>query len=174
LKAETASAAQQKTVDAAKADSQQVASQLKVTMAALEAEKAKPATPQQIVLDASKLIPNLPQPMVIQDAPAPAVGTGPAQPGSAIQQPQQQIVIPAADFKAIQTAEIGCQENAAKLTACTLTAANTATELQAISSQRDEWKMAAKGGTWLHRTLTAAKWIGIGAATGYVAGRVTK
>lgn len=173
IKAEAQTAAQQKGIDAAKSDASQVAAQLKTTLAALEQQKSKPATPQQIILDTSRLIPSLPQPITIQTAPAPAVGNGPAQPGVAdsAKVPQQQIIVPAADFQAIQNAEIGCQENTAKLASCALTAADTAAELKATEAQRDTWEKTAKGGTWIHKTLTAAKWIVIGAGAGYVAGR---
>lgn len=173
IKAEAQTAAQQKSIDAAKNDAAQTAAQLKQTLAALEQQKAKPATAQQIILDTSKLIPSLPQPITIQTAPAPAVGNGPAQPGEAdsakIPQ-QQQIVVPAVDFQAIQNAEIGCQENSAKLSACALTSADLQAELKATEAQRDTWEKTAKGGTWLHKTLTVAKWIVIGAGAGYVAG----
>jgi hypothetical protein len=170
LKAETASAVQQKTVDQAKADAAATAASLKETLAGLEAQRAKPATPQQIIIDGSKLIPNLPQPVVIQDSRDQGAGVrdqkSPALPDAP--KPEQQLVIPAADFQAIHNAEITCQESAAKLNACNLTAADVQTELKATAAERNEWKTAAKGGTWLHRALTAAKWVGIGAAAGYV------
>jgi hypothetical protein len=38
----------------------------------------------------------------------------------------------------------------------------------------ETWKKAAKGGSVWHRTLTAAKWIGIGAAVGYAAAEAKK
>jgi hypothetical protein len=177
LKAEATTAVQQKTIDGAQAAAQQTAAQLNQSLAALEAEKAKPATPQQIIIDASKLMPNLPQPITIQTAPAAPVipgnnpvNTGSGQAPGAASTPQQQLVIPEVDFKAIQDAEIGCQENAASLSACQLTAADVQVELKTTSAQRDEWEKTAKGGTWLHRTVTAAKWIAIGGAVGYVAG----
>lgn len=176
LKAEAQSSVQQKGIDAAKSDAAQTAAQLKQTLAALESQKSQPATPQQIILDTSKLIP-LPQPITIQTAPQPAVGNGPAQPGNPVPaktSDAKQIVIPEADFQAIQNAEIGCQENSAKLGACALTSADLQAELKATEAQRDTWEKTAKGGSWLHKTLTAAKWIGIGVATGYVTGKVTK
>jgi hypothetical protein len=172
LKAETQTAAQQKTIDQAKSDARAVGQQLAAQLKSLEAQRQQPATAQRIVAETSKLIPGLPQPITIQTSPQPAVGNGPAQPGAAdlAKVPQQQIVIPAVDFAAIQNAEIDCQEDSAKLASCNRTAADTATELQATSAQRDEWKTAAKGGNWLHKTVTAAKWIVIGGAVGAVAG----
>jgi uncharacterized protein HemX len=169
-KAETASAVQQKTADAAKSDATATADQLKQTLAALQAQAAKPATPQSIVFDTSKLIPNMPQPIVIQAAPVPAAGNGPALPASPAgdAKPQQQLVIPAADFQAIQTAEIGCQENVASLAACTKEAVDTQTQLTAATAEAKEWKTAANGGSWIKRTVTALKFIGIGAGVGYV------
>jgi hypothetical protein len=170
LRADAASAVQERAIDQAEKDAQGAQANLVAQLKALEIEKAAPATPQQIIVDGSKLMPALPQPITIQTAPSqPVSGPASRQAGApdAPDAPPQQIVIPAADFKAIQAAEIGCQETGAKLTACTQTAADTAVELKATAAQRDEWKSAAKGGTWLHRTVTAAKWIGIGAAVGY-------
>jgi hypothetical protein len=173
LKAQTQTAAQQKTIDQAKTDAQAEEAELVAHLAALEADRQQPATAQRIVAETSKLIPNLPQPITIQAAPQTAAATGAAQstaPALADAPQAQQLVVPAADFKSIQNAEIDCEENAAKLDACTRTAADTATELKATTAQRDEWERTAKSGSWWQRTVTAAKWIGIGAAVGAGAG----
>lgn len=172
VKAEAATAAQQKTIDQAQKDAGDAQQALMVKMAAIDAEKLEPATPRQIVIDTSKLIPNLPQPITIRTAPQQVGGSAGQRTSDGLPDAPaaQSLIVPAADLKAIQAAEIACQEDQAKLTACTLTAADTQTELKATTTQRDEWEKTAKGGTWLHRTLTAAKWIGIGAAVGYAAG----
>jgi endonuclease YncB( thermonuclease family) len=181
LKAETTTAVQQKTIDQAKGDAKQAAEvvkqtagQLKLTLAALEAEKAKPATAQQIVIDASKLFPNLPAPLQVVTPPP----TTETVDGKTVEVPSEPVVqIPQVDFKALQDGAITCQENAASLSACQLTAAqvqielaDVQVELKTTTAQRDEWEKAAKGGTWLHRTVTAVKWVAIGGAVGYVAG----
>jgi hypothetical protein len=95
--------------------------------------------------------------------------------GKTVEVPSAPVVqIPQVDFAALQNGAITCQENEAKLEACTLTAADTAVELKATTAQRDEWEKTAKGGSWWHRTLTAAKWIGIGAGVGYATGRLAR
>jgi hypothetical protein len=160
-------ATQQKTIDQAKADAVTVQSNLAAQLKTLEAQRQQPATAQRIVTETSKLIPNLPKPIEIQTVTKPATTSGD---GKQTDAPAQQIVIPSEDFSAVQKAEIDCQEDAAKLDACTKTAADTATELKATTAQRDEWKQTAKGGTWWHRTVTAAKWVGIGAVAGAAAG----
>ena len=68
LRAEFASAGAQKDIDALKAQ-QQNADTLRQQMAALEREKSTPATPQQIVLDASHLMPAMPKPLEVQSVP---------------------------------------------------------------------------------------------------------
>jgi hypothetical protein len=178
-KAEMQTAVQQRSIDAQKAEASGIQAGLAAQLSALAAEKAKPATAQRVVDLASKLIPSLPAPIQIEEAPAP--GTGPAQPNeinptraTPTQPPEpqaNQLVIPAVDFQAIQNAEIACQENAARLDACAKTAALTQAELAETEVEVKSWKTAAKGGTWIHRTLTAAKWIGISVGTGYVLGR---
>jgi len=173
LKAQTDTATQQRVVNAAAEDAQKLEKALDAQLKTLEAERQQPATAQRIVAETSKLIPNLPQPITIQAAPQPAAATGAAQSAAtalADAPKAQQLVIPAADFKAIQNAEIDCQEDAAKLDVCTKTAADTATELKATTAQRDEWERTAKGGTWWQRTVTAGKWILIGGAAGAAAG----
>ena len=169
LKAETQTSAQQKTIDQAKTDAATVQTNLAAQLKTLEAQRQQPATAQGVVTETSKLIPNLPKPIEVQTVTKTAAATGTAK-TALPDAPTQQLVIPAADFSAIQNAEIDCQEDAAKLSACTKTSADTATELKATTAQRDEWKQTAKGGTWWHRTVTAAKWVGIGAAAGAAAG----
>jgi hypothetical protein len=169
VKAEAAAAVQQKTIDAAKTEQAQTTAQLKQTLASLEKQRSSPATPQRIASNTSKLIPNLPAPLVIENAPlAPGTKELPNTP-----QPQQ-IVIPAADFKAIQDAEIDCQEGAAKLAACMLTSADQATELKATEAQRDDYKTAMKGGSFWSRVKHDAIVIGVSAGVGYAAGRIQK
>ena len=167
LKAETSAAQQQKSIDAAKADAARAADQLQATLKTLEAEKAKPATPQQIVIDASKIIPNLPQPITIEQIPQ---SPGLAESNLPNAPAAQQIVIPPADYQAIHDAMIGCQENAAKLTACDTTNGALKKELAETQLQRDDYKTALKGGTFWHRVKSDAIKIGIAGTIGYLAG----
>ena len=167
LKAEASTAAEQKTIDQAKTDTATIQKTLAGQLQTLEAQRSQPATPQQIVIDASKFIPNLPQPLqVITPPPTQTIVDGKTE-----EVPSAPVVqIPTADLAAIQAGAVTCQEDAANLTACTLTAADTAIELKATTAQRDTWEKTAKGGSWLHKTLNAAKWIVVGAGVGYVAG----
>lgn len=169
LKADTLTTTQQKTIVEAEADARNQKLALDAEIQTLEAERQQPATAQRIVTETSQLIPNLPKPVEIQTVAQPAVATGAAKPALP-DAPTQQLVIPSADFPAIQKAEIDCQEDVAKLNACTQTSADTAAELKAAAAQRDEWERTAKGGTWWHRALTAGKWVLIGGAAGAAAG----
>jgi hypothetical protein len=171
LKAQTQTTEQQKTIDQAKADAVTVQQALASRLQALEAQRQQPATAPQIVIDAAKMFPNLPAQLQVVTPPPTTQTVN----GKTVEVPSAPVVqIPQVDFATLQNGAITCQENAAKLDACTLTAADTATELKATTAQRDEWEKTAKGGTWIHRTLTAAKWIVIGGATGYAAGRLAK
>jgi hypothetical protein len=167
VKAEAQTAAQQKSIDQSKADALTVKKTLTAQLQALEGQRQKPATAPQIVIDAQKLFPNLPAQLQVVTPPP----TEQTVNGKMVEVPSAPVVqIPQVDFQALQNGAITCQENAAKLTACSLTAADTEVELKATTEQRDVWEKAAKGGSWFHRTLTAAKWIGIGVGVGYVAG----
>lgn len=171
LRAQTQTTEQQKTIDQAKADAVTVQQELAARLQALEAQRQQPATAPQIVIDAAKMFPNLPAQLQVVTPPPTTQTVN----GKTVEVPSAPVVqIPQVDFATLQNGAITCQENAAKLDACTLTAADTQTELKATAAQRDEWEKTAKGGTWIHRTLTAAKWIVIGGATGYAAGRLAK
>lgn len=174
LKAESVQATQklvfaeaQQKIDAANADKAQVAAALARSTADLEAQKKQPIAPAQFVVDLNKLIPNMPAPAtVVQTA---ATATTPA---------TETVQIPAADLQAIKAYKLECDETGARLNACQLsTAADAerfdaqATQLKATETERDTWKATAKGGTFWHRALTAGKWIVIGGAVGYLAGK---
>jgi uncharacterized protein HemX len=169
LKAEAQTAAQQKTIDQAAKDAQTVQQNLDAQMKTLEAERQAPATAPQIVIDAAKMFPGLAAPLqVVQPAPVEQTVNGKTE-----EIPSAPVVqIPQVDFAALQQGAITCQENSAKLDACTLTQADTQTELTQTKAQASEWEKTAKGGTWLHRAVTAAKWVVIGVAAGYVAGKL--
>ena len=116
VKAEAATAAQQKTIDQAQKDAGDAQQALMVKMAAIDAEKLEPATPRQIVIDTSKLIPNLPQPITIRTAPQQVGGSAGQRTSDGLPDAPaaQSLIVPAADLKAIQAAEIACQEDQAK------------------------------------------------------------
>ncbi len=161
LKAETETGQQQKQIDGLKEQQAETKQVLANKLASIERERSQPATAAQVVSDASTLLPGLPEPLLVQTAPAnPALPNAPA---------AQEVVIPEADFKSIRDAQLTCQEDAAKLTACQSTEQDTTQQLKLTEAQRDEWKTAAKGGSLWHRALGAAKWFAVGAGTGAVA-----
>ena len=163
LRAETTSAGAQKDIDALKAQQQQNADTLRQQLAALEREKSTPAAPQQIVLDASHLMPALPKPLEVQSVPVNAqLPDGPK---------TQQVVIPAADLEDVRDFSVNCQETADKLEACTKDDADLKQEIVLTGQQRDEWEKAAKGGSVWHRAMTAGKWLLVGAVAGYAVER---
>ena len=182
LKAESTQAAQaqvikvsQDAIDKARADQLQTANDLKTQIAAITAQRATVVTPQRAVAVANTL-PNLPQQVVVQQIPAkPATSTEPAQAAA------QQIVIPQADIPAFQKYKLDCDESNASLTACTLNLSaagivqqGTASQLKAMTVERDTWKATAKGGTFWRRLKHDVVVIGVTAVVAYGAGRLQK
>jgi hypothetical protein len=164
IKAEATVTAAQTQIQADKATVAKAQTDLAARLSTLEAARSQPATPQQIVISAAKLFPNLPQPLqVVTPPPTQQVVNGkPTEvPSAAFVQ------VPAADLKTLQDYAITCEENNAKLGACTLTQATTVDELKATTTQRDAYKAELKGGTFWQRFRHDAKIIGI---TAVVAG----
>jgi len=176
LKAESVQSAQQqviatvqKSIDQAKADQAQTASDLKTQLAAIASQRTIVVTPQQAAAVANTL-PNLPAQVQVQQVPA--TPTAPA---------TQQIVIPQADIPAFQAYKLDCDASSAKLTACSLNAASaaviqqgTASQLAAVTKERDTWEATAKGGTFWQRFRHDAIQIGVTAGVAYAAGRLSK
>ena len=176
LKAESVQSAQQqviatvqKSIDQAKADQAQTASDLKTQLAAIASQRTIVVTPQQAAAVANTL-PNLPAQVQVQQVPA--TPTAPA---------TQQIVIPQADIPAFQAYKLDCDASSAKLTACSLNAASaaviqqgTASQLAAMTKERDTWEATAKGGTFWQRFKHDAIQIGVTAGVAYAAGRLSK
>jgi len=176
LKAESTQVAQQqviataqKSIDQAKADQAQTASDLKTQLAAIASQRTIVVTPQQAAAVANTL-PNLPAQVQVQQVPA--TPTAPA---------TQQIVIPQADIPAFQAYKLDCDASSAKLTACSLNAASaaviqqgTANQLAAVTKERDTWEATAKGGTFWQRFRHDAIQIGVTAGVAYAAGRLSK
>ena len=176
LKAESVQTAQaqviataQKSIDQAKADQAQTASDLKTQLAAIASQRTIVVTPQQAAAVANTL-PNLPAQVQVQQVPA--TPTAPA---------TQQIVIPQADIPAFQAYKLDCDASGAKLTACSLNAASaaviqqgTTNQLAAVTKERDTWEATAKGGTFWQRFKHDAIQIGVTAGVAYAAGRLSK
>lgn len=161
VKAEAVQSAQQqvidqaqKSIDAAKVDQAKQASDLQARLDAIEKQKQQPVTAPQFVVDLNKLIPNLPQPAtVIPAQPEMKTANGETKPAVA-----ETVQIPAADLPALRDYKLSCDETSAKLNACQLTNADvqaelagTQTQLTATAKERDAYKAAAKGGSFLHR-----------------------
>ena len=176
IKAESVQSAQQaviataqKSIDQAKTDQAQTANDLKSQLAAIANQRTIVVTPQQAAAVANTL-PNLPAQVQVQQVPA--TGTAPA---------SQQLVIPQADIPAFQAYKLDCDENSAKLSACTLNAASaeviqqgTSEQLAAMTKERDTWEATAKGGTFWQRFKHDAIVITVTAGAAYAAGRLSK
>ncbi len=159
----------QKSIDQAKAEQAQTASDLKAQLAAISAQRTIVVTPQQAAA-AVNALPNLPAQVQVQQVPA--TPTAPA---------SQQLVIPQSDIPAFQAYKLDCDENSAKLNACTLNAASAAviqqgtdTKLAAVIKERDTWETTAKGGTFWRRFKHDAIVITVTAGAAYAAGRLSK
>jgi hypothetical protein len=158
LQAETQAGQQQKQIDGLKQQQADAQNALTQQLSTLEKMRQTPATATQLVSNADAALPGLPQPLQIETTPRdPALPNAPE---------SQSIVVPEADFKSIQQAQITCEENGAKLATCQSLGEDSKKQLQLTEQQRDEWKTAAKGGSIWHRALGAAKWFAVGAGTG--------
>lgn len=155
LETEKQVALQQQSINTLQTAQQTAQAALITQVKAIEQQKTQPATAAQILTEAQTLGIALPEPLKVQ--PDPSLPNSPE---------AQQVVIPAADFKAIRDAELTCQEDQAKLATCNAVNADQATQLKLTETQRDEWEKTAKGGSVWHRVLTTAKYVGIGAAIG--------
>jgi hypothetical protein len=162
LKAEAVEAAQQQVIsgaqeaiDTARADAAKTASDLQARLAAIEAQKRQPVTAPQFIVDLSKVIPNLPEPARVVEVPAETKTVN----GETKQIPAETAVqIPAADLQALQKYKLDCDATGAKLSACEQIAADRVAEMEAgkaqlaaVTKERDAYKQAAKGGSFLHR-----------------------
>lgn len=167
--------ASQAAIDKAKTDQDQTANELKAQLAAIQAQRVVVVTPQQAAAVANTL-PNLPQQVQVQTVPAqPATSSTPAQAAT------QQIVIPQADIPAFQKYKLDCDESTAKLTACTLNAANAAViqkatddQLKAMTTERNTWEATAKGGTFWQKVKHDLVVVAVAGGTAYAIGRLTK
>jgi len=158
VKAETQTGQQQQQIEGLRQQQIGIQQVLDTRLAAIEGERSKPATAAQLVDNATTLLPGLPAPLEVRSVPVnAALPEGPT---------TQAVVIPEVDFKAVRDAQLTCEEDMAKLSACQATQADTSQQLSITEAQRDEWKTAAKGGSLWHRALGAAKWFAIGAGTG--------
>jgi len=158
LKAESLSNDQQKQLARLRQQAATTQEALASKVASIERERSQPATAAQVVRETSTLIPNLPEAMEVQEFPS-ALPNGPS---------TEAVVVPAADFKSIRDAQLTCEEDNVKLTACQTLQADARQQLTLTEAERDGWKSAAKGGTVWHRALGAAKWFAVGAASGAV------
>lgn len=158
MKADSVASAQLVVINQAKqdraakeADKAQVVADLQKRLDTLEQQKREPMTAPQFVVDLNKLLPNLPQPVttVVRDQGSGVSGQKPA---------ETMIQIPAADLPDLRNYKLNCDETGAKLDACGRQAAlqdaqlkDAKTEIDALVKERDAYKAASKGGSFLRR-----------------------
>jgi hypothetical protein len=158
LKAESLSNGQQKQLEGLKQQAAETQGALASKVAGIERERSQPSTAALVVRETSALVPSLPEAIEAREVPA-TLPNGP---------PSEEVVVPQADFKAIRDAQLTCEEDSVKLTACQALQVDAKQQIALTEAQRDEWKSAAKGGSVWHRALGAAKWFAVGAASGAV------
>lgn len=137
---------------------------LKGSLAQLEEAKKRTQTPTQVVQALPGVLP-LPQPITFNiptNAPQ-----DPGNKGALPTAPSAQI--PAADLKPLYDFAVTCKECQAKLQSAQADKADDVIKIGALTKQRDEAVIAAKGGSKWSRIKRAAKWFAIGAAAGAVA-----
>ena len=137
---------------------------------AAEAQAAAAKTPQQIATYLSSQL-------KLAGAPAPiAIATPAATPENPT--PDAVAQIPAVDLPFLRDQVSKCQADAleasgslADLTSCQQQLKDAGAKLSAAEKERDDWKTAAKGGTWAKRIKSGAIKVGIGIAIGVAADR---
>lgn len=133
---------------------------------ALQDVKQKTVTTTQIVHDVPQYI-TLPQPIhEVTPAEAAANSAIPDAPKAG------DLVIPAISAKSFFDAQVDCKIATTTLSSCQQTTANLTSDKQIQATEIKALQTQIKGGTKWQRTLTAAKWIGIGAGAGIVTGYV--
>jgi predicted ribosome quality control (RQC) complex YloA/Tae2 family protein len=141
----------------------QLASQLQT----FEQMKRSVQTPQQIAQALPTVLPAMPEKIaqvtqeqanavVTANLPnAPKLGVG-------------DLIIPAADAKSFYDSQVDCKENEAKLYSCQETVSNQKSQIASKDAVIKDQDIALKGGTRWKRVGTAAKWVAVGIATGFV------
>lgn len=167
-------AAAQKQIEALRADSASQAEELRKQLAGLEAQKQQPVTPVEFAAMLNALLPKQAPQVVVAQTPAQTEkgpqGTTATLPGAPVVQ------IPQADLQPLHDYGLNCQESAATAASCGKQLGNaqqeltqTDAQLKAKTQEAEQWKTAAKGGTWLGRLGRGLKCLaltGAGAAAG--------
>ena len=109
--------------------------------------------------------------------PVPITVSTPA-PTAANPNPSPIVTVPQVDFPAVTAYAQSCEQAKLDNTKCQADIADRQAQMANAQKQIDNlkgevqtWQTAAKGGTTLQRTLRVIKWLAIGGAAGYVAGR---
>jgi hypothetical protein len=170
-KAEALTSVQQKNIDSLKKDESQTEQKLRGQVAEIEKQRQVIMTPTRFVEEMKNA--NLPRELEVETL------TGSAQggPGMQVREPnakadapaEQALVVPKEDLQAIWNAKLTCDEQGARLAACTGMQKDLGQVVTATSTERDAWKTAAQGGSRWHRALGAAKWFALGAGVGLAA-----
>lgn len=131
----------------------------------LETKFQSAATPQQLAALISQVM-GLKQPIQITTPP----------PTQQNPNPQPVATVPNVDFSQVAAYTQQCEECKLNLTKTQADLADREAQMaladkqiQSLKTERDSWQQTAKGGSWLHRTVKALKYIGIGAGIGAVA-----
>ncbi len=161
---------QQQIADARK-EAALTAEQLQQQLTTIAAQKKTPATAQQIAAELAAL--NAPLEVPLEIAPQPAqITTGTSAGATMRNAPSvQSIIVPAQDATTLRNVLLDCQATKDRASACAQELQDRTTEFQAAEHESEAWKQAAHGGSWLHRTLRAAEFVGIGVAVGYAAAK---
>ena len=155
--------AQKRVLEQASSREQQRDAALHKTLASIAAAKRETRTPAAIVAQLPKLLPALPEPLLLT-VPAP----------TAVQPvPDAAADIPQADLKPLYDYVQDCRACQARLSTAQSDLTDERSKEAALSTERDAAIKAAKGGTFWLRMKRGAKWLAIGAALGATAAAAT-
>lgn len=168
VRAELSEQNDEKDIRAASATIQSLQKSIADRNSVVKKQQVKTITLIKTVQTPAQIVASLPKVISLPDAPIVQKGTN-------------NIVVSARDSKPLFDMLANCKQDSTSLVTCNENAVDYQKELSEkdveISSEENiiaQWKQAAKGGTIIHRILSNAKYIVIGAGAGFIASKAIK
>ncbi|HXI42397.1 MAG TPA: hypothetical protein VNH83_20605 [Bryobacteraceae bacterium] len=140
-------------------------------LAELSKLRATSQTSPQTVIERIPQLINFPTPAKLEAATSEMNGQlVPPKPDA----PKVNLVLPPDDQRVLVNTLVECKSCQLERDKLKADAIDADTKYKAMAKERDDWKTAARGGSFWTRTKRALKWVAIGGAIGVVAAKATK
>jgi len=170
-KAEADKKAQDQVIDAADKREADRKKAFEAELAELGKLRATSQTSPQTIIERVPQLINFPTPAKLEAAPSEVNGQLiPPKPDA----PKVNLILPPEDQRVLVNTLVECKSCQLERDKLKADAIDTDTKYKAMTKERDDWKTAAKGGSFWTRTKRALKWMAIGGAIGVVAAKATK